>query len=199
MTLLTLTENDSSEYGPRTRWNAMQSSLTIACAADFKTHGERLTERSALGRYCAIPLRLDSRSAALRICTAIQEYQAQRLNIAGNGLYTLSAHGWTQRSINLWLYHVLFEVHRAAPVSFIRSGGQTGVDSAALICAMALQIPAEGHYPKGFKLRNKDGVDRCHSEERIRQLLHVQLERLQEDIFSEPQPLCTTRVPTSGT
>lgn len=157
---LTLTESSSADYGPRTRWNAAQAQVTCACAVDFTTGGEKLTSSAAgRGKYVALPLGLAPEEAGRRLGAFLIEKDASVLNVAGNGIYTLAAHGWTQEKVNEWMFIMLSTAHEIAPLYSLRSGGQTGADHAGLVAGVALGIKSEGHYPKGFKRRFADGVD----------------------------------------
>lgn len=150
---LELIAHSSAEYGPRTAENARAADATVAFAADYETAGERLTHRLAAARYVAVPLLADVAQSAARLLAHLRALEARTLNVAGNGIYTLSAHGISQDEANFWVYQVLARVHQAHPLTRIRSGGQTGVDTAALVAGLALGIPVLGLYPKGFRQR----------------------------------------------
>lgn len=158
---LLLQAHDASGYRARTRENALGADLTVAMAQDFQTGGEVLTHRMAGERYVGVPLGDSVPSMAEAILKRMTHFNAFTLNIAGNGIYTLSKHGWSQDSVNRKVFEVLARVHAARPLSRIRSGGQTGVDTAGLVAGLALGVPVLGLYPKNFVQRFADGTDHC--------------------------------------
>lgn len=166
--MLQILEHTSSSYGPRTYVNAKSAELTVAFAADFTTAGERLTHKAAGDRYLSIPLEEDPLQAARVLYKALRDGGAHTLNVAGNGIYTLARHGWTQERVNAYLYAVLAKVHEHWPLHHVRSGGQTGVDLAGVVAAYALGIDAEALLPKGFVQRGTDKVDRAVGEAGVR-------------------------------
>ena len=156
---VTLVEHSSSSYSPRTYDNAHLSDLTIAFALDFSTAGERCTLKAAGNKYVAVPLTWNAERSAQHIGKHIFESGAKRLNIAGNGIYTLGHYGYTQQVTNQKVYDVLKLVLKSHEILEIRSGGQTGVDLSALVAGMALKVKSIGLFPKGFRQRLDDGVD----------------------------------------
>lgn len=146
-------------YRQRTLDNAHAADLTVAIAADFTTHGERLTQRAAGAKFLAIAFGGAIKEASLQIQAELQARSVQTLNVAGNGLYTFKKYGYTQAEVNQWLYGVLSNIDATLLPKCIRSGGQTGMDWAALVCAIKLGIPAHGHFPAGFVRRNLAGQD----------------------------------------
>lgn len=171
---LELLEHASGFYGPRTGVNARSADVTVAMAVDFNTAGEKLTHKVAGARYVGIALGSDVDSAAQALTAFLRRKEARTLNVAGNGIYTLSKHGHTQESTNEWVYRLLLRVVKAHPLEHIRSGGQTGVDQAGLVAAVALGVPATGLFPKGFLQRNQQGVDAAQTAEIIRTTIHEQ-------------------------
>lgn len=156
---LQLLEHECSDYGPRTGDNARGADITVAFAVDFETAGERLTKRVAGARYLGIPYGSNVVQAAAELLRVMHRRGAASLNVAGNGIYTLDAHDVTQEDANRWVFEVLKLVHQQRPLSFIRSGGQTGIDTAGLVAGLALGIPVLGLYPLGYRHRlanNKD-------------------------------------------
>lgn len=157
--LMRIEQHDSGRYAPRTWENAKSADLTVAFASDYTTRGEQLTLRAAGEAYVAIPVSIEPIEAARRLYRAMSAAKARTLNVAGNGIYTLSKHGWTQESINAWVYQVIGKVHQHWLIEFIRSGGQTGVDVAGLVSAHALGIDCLGLFPKHFLQRGEDNID----------------------------------------
>ncbi|NEX60215.1 hypothetical protein [Noviherbaspirillum galbum] len=167
--LLTIVEHASPHYAPRTWHNAATGDLTIAFAVDFTTAGERLTRKASTPNYVGIPLEMDIPAAAQAILRELASRSGCCLNIAGNGIRTLSRHGWEQSRANAYVYRVLDLVHRGLRLERIVSGGQTGIDMAGGVAGVALGIPTELTLPKGLIQRYADGVDRCFTEAQIRQ------------------------------
>jgi len=161
-------EHGSASYSPRTYANAKGADLTVAFAVDFSTAGEKLTHKAAGDRYVGIDLSLEPIQAARRLYRALHAHDAYTLNVAGNGIYTLAQHGWSQERINRYVYEVMAKVHEHWPLKHVRSGGQTGVDMAGVTAAHALGIDALALLPKGFIQRSSDRVDRQMSEAEIR-------------------------------
>lgn len=179
---ISLIEHASSSYAPRTYENAHKSDLTIAFAFDFQTAGERCTLKAAGNKYVAVPLTWGVERAAQYIGKHIFESGARRLNIAGNGIYTLSrSYGYTQHIVNQKVYDVLKRVVQKYDISEIRSGGQTGVDVAGLVAGMKLNIQTVGLFPKGWRQRFDDGVDQI----REREMILTELMHYVEDLSEE--------------
>lgn len=156
---LQLQEHSSRDYGPRTGDNARGADVTVAFAVDFETAGERLTHRVAGPRYVGIPFGSAPQEAAATLGAFMSQRGARSLNVAGNGIYTLSKKGVNQDQANRWVHEVLALVHRKRPLEFIRSGGQTGIDTAGLVAGLALGIPVLGLYPRGFRRRFENQQD----------------------------------------
>ncbi|HGN1512284.1 MULTISPECIES: hypothetical protein [Pseudomonas] len=157
--MLELREHSSTRYAKRTWENANSADLTVAFAEDFTSLGELLTHRAAGDAYVAIPLSTPPLEAAKLLCEAATTRAANSLNIAGNGICTLGRHGWTQESVNSWVFQVLRVVIQEHPIRFVRSGGQTGADIAGLVAAHALGIDCLGLFPKRFLQRGLDNID----------------------------------------
>lgn len=180
---LTLSDDATTDgYSQRTIKNAHSADLTIALATDFTTAGERLTKRAAGNKYLAIdfersaPEQVEEQAQA--IVKRLEVAAGSRLNVAGNGIYTLAQHGISQEQVNQRLYTLLRRVHELHPLTSVRSGGQTGVDIAGLIAAVALNIPAIGFFPKGYVQRNVNKQDRPQDPERIRAAIFDRAQKL---------------------
>lgn len=167
-----------SGYAARTGENARGAGLTVAFAEDFTTAGERLTRKMAGARFVAIPLRQHKDKAAQALLRAMHEHGATSLNVAGNGIYTLTEYGWTQAGVNQKVHAVLEQVHQVLPLTFIRSGGQTGVDTAGLVAGLVLNVPVLGLYPQGFRRRLANGTDVPGTEASLTQELQAQAQEL---------------------
>ena len=175
---LEVNEHASGSYPPRTRENASKAALTAAFAVDFDTHGERLTRRAAGARYVAISLDLAPIEAARLLYAALRRLQARTLNVAGNSLATLIAHGWTQARADKFVFEVLSLCTKHWTLESIRSGGQTGIDLAGVTAACALGIPAIALLPKGFLQRGADNKDFTQDAQSIRRQIEAGVDRL---------------------
>jgi hypothetical protein len=178
-------EHNSTSYAPRTYVNAHSADVTIAFAMDFHTKGEECTKKAAGDRLISVTLGMGPREAADYIVQEIERLlpsfsrktkeddRSIWVNIAGNGIYTLSKYGLTQEYLNAKITTILMLVSEKIFISLIRSGGQTGVDEAGLIAALCLKIPCIGLYPKGFKQRNKEGQDFVNHKDALKsRLIH---------------------------
>lgn len=154
--------SSGSSYSIRTRENAEWSDITLALAENFSTAGEKLTQRVAGNKY--VPYSLSSSNDPEAIADGIyRELVAKgktselKLNIAGNGIYTLSE---SQEYYNNLLTNIIAALqNKGVTISSIRSGGQTGIDEAGIIAAQRLGIPNEVHTTSDFKFRGKDNKD----------------------------------------
>lgn len=165
-------------YAQRTRENAVAEDVdfTFAFAVDFGTAGERCTARAAGDSLIAVDLPmkkgggLDLSASAVKkavdtLAAALPDEflggEPFGVNVAGNGMTTLSEHGVTQDQCDVFLTKVFESLRkRGAVVSSVRSGGQTGVDEAGVCAASVLGIPVHVHAPKGWMMRGADGLDR---------------------------------------
>ena len=170
--MLTIREHKSSSYGPRTYANANDADVTIALAVDYTTAGERLTHKAAGEKYLKLNFNAHSNIELARMLwKRLYGIDNPVINVAGNGIYTLSKHGITQEYINDCLFEILERVHMHYPIARIVSGGQTGVDLAGGYAGWKLGIVTVMTLPKGFKQRGEDGVDRDFTEEQIRKMI----------------------------
>lgn len=167
MSELRICEHPSPKYAPRTEHNAKSAGLTVAFALDFSTMGERLTRRVAGEKYLAIDLNTEPIQAARDLYKAMRLHGATSLNVAGNGIYTLQAKGWSQARVDRYVFAVLGKVAEHLPLKLVVSGGQTGVDIAGITAAHALGIQAVATLPGGFLQRDANGKDSSHTREEI--------------------------------
>lgn len=177
---LEVLEHASSNYSPRTWANAKGADLTVAFAVDFTTAGEKLTHKAAGDRYVGIDLAMESMQAARTLYRAMRAFDAHSLNVAGNGIYTLAKHGWTQERVDAYVFAVLAKVHEHWPIQHVRSGGQTGVDMAGVTAAHALGIDALALLPKGFIQRGADKVDLAMTKEVVLAAIQTASEALRD-------------------
>lgn len=170
MSTIKILEHTSSSYGPRTYANAAKADITIAIAVDYTTAGERLTHKAAGDKYLkldpALPAVENARVLWRRVNNLGDCFPAI-LNVAGNGIYTLSKHGWTQARMDCYVYDVLEPIIDHCELGKIISGGQTGVDISGAWAAHKLGIDVEVLLPKGLIQRFEDGKDVSMTEEEI--------------------------------
>lgn len=169
---LTIREHSSSSYAPRTYHNANSADVTIAIAMDYDTAGEKLTHKAAGSKY----LRLDPSARtptenARILYKHMRDNNLHTINVAGNGIYTLSKWRLSQNHINEIVYSILYPVSKYWNIDCIVTGGQSGVDLAGAIAGVRLNIPTVVTYPKGYKMRFLDNKDVTHTEEQIRQII----------------------------
>lgn len=177
--MIELLEHTSSNYGPRTWYNAAQG-VTLAVAIDFSTAGEKLTTKAAAKNgIIHVDIQNDVAdyylSSARALFKEMRDSDCNVLNVAGNGIYTLSKNGYDQLEVNGIIHHIIKLVSTYWDIDKIVSGGQTGADIAGLIAAEKLGIPSVGMWPKGYKMRFEDGVDVCHTKEQVQQILQQYL------------------------
>ena len=179
---LELNEHSSSNYQHRTNYNATVADLTVAFAVDFETAGEKLTKKVSKDKYLRF-LISDTGEHPIHIAAKIKQWcvnkNVKTINIAGNGLYTLSQHNWTQEKTNIFIYSVL-KALKNSMITKIVSGGQTGVDYAGIVAGYSLGYDVCGTFPKRFRQRDQYGIDFTQTEIEVkRKILHDAL-NLQE-------------------
>jgi len=178
-------EHKSDKYPPRTELNANSADLTVAFAEDYESGGERLTRKLAEARgkerYIALPLSMEPIQAARQLWRRCNDLGVKTLNIAGNGIYTLNKYGWTDHSVNEWMYQVLKHVAAHHPFELIVSGGQTGADFAGGVVAEALGIDVIMTFPKGFLQRTLTQHALTQTEADVRREVAVQLQVLRDN------------------
>lgn len=182
-----LLEHAVANYAPRTGENARGADVTVAFAVDYSTAGEKLTHRVAGQRYVAVPYGSDPVEAARQLTRFLRSKGGTSLNVAGNGIYTLTKVGVTQAAANQWVFEVLRQVHADVGLTHVRSGGQTGIDTAGLVAGIALKVPVTGLYPKGFRQRRADQVDVERSVEDLLRELNAAVTRL-HSVARGPSP-----------
>ncbi|MFL9611154.1 hypothetical protein ACKF11_13795 [Methylobacillus sp. Pita2] len=173
ITLLKIIANSSSSYAPRTYANASKGDITAAIAIDYETAGERLTKKAAGQKYIRLPMSIEGIEQSYEehgrtLATMARPMTEPCINIAGNGIYTFARHKWDQARVNQYIYQVLAIAHQQHPIGSIVCGGQTGVDIAGAVAAVALNIPVTIHMPSGLLQRYEDGQDITRTEDQIR-------------------------------
>ncbi len=156
---LLIKQHASALYQPRTKYNAQSASFTIAFATNFSTHGEKQTKSLAGKRYLPFSIfETNVDEFCLDVFQMIRRY-GPKINIAGNGIYTLLKYNINQQEANQLVFEVIKSIHHECPISKIFSGGQTGIDLAGAISGVKLDIPTEVTLPFGFRQRIESGVD----------------------------------------
>lgn len=156
-------EHKDPGYASRTLTNAKEANLTIAFAADFKTGGEILTRNlvNAYGnKYLAVDIfkidmvKLEENLRRLHI------FDGYRLNIAGNGLYTLIDYLIAQEDIDKIVKEVLEDLFFIPDILSVQTGGQTGADEAGIKFAKDYNITIiKCIAPRGWLFRDINGND----------------------------------------
>ncbi len=162
-------EHNEPGYATRTIVNAKSADLTIAFAVDFKTPGEILTHKAAYGKYLAIDINdiiPESNFVLNKLLNILLERQPKVINFAGNGIYTLIEHGINQDRLDTIIeIVVLYMLKFTEDKKFsIRSGGQTGVDEAALKAGDKLGLKTICLAPKNWLFRDINGIDHARDE-----------------------------------
>ena len=159
--MLIIQEHQSDKYTPRTYYNAKSADLTLAVALDLNTPGEKCTQKAASPHYLGV--KINTQSVPIEVARlwykAIKQEKAHSINIAGNGIYTLSKSGISQEWMNRFIYEALSKVFEHHPIQKIYTGGQTGVDLAGAVAGYCLNIDTEVTLPKGFIQRFEDKQD----------------------------------------
>lgn len=174
MATISVLTHPSAAYSGRTIRNARFSDVTVAFACDFRTAGETLTAQSAgQDKLVQISLKtLSAPKAAMRIAEHMRHSnhcigKRSVVNIAGNGMYTLTNYGWTQESINSAIDAVFHYLKKLVPIGKVVSGGQTGVDIAGVVAAFHHGYPVEVLMPQKCRQRNQDGQEMYSAPEAI--------------------------------
>jgi hypothetical protein len=179
-----LVEHSSDKYPPRTYHNAKVADLTVAIAADYSSAGEKLTNKAAGEKYLRLDLDTNVVEASKILNRAIKNWNVKTLNIAGNGIYTLTKHGYTQDYVNSYIWKILCRLDYDTTLEKVVSGGQTGIDFAAGVACEINCIPCTMTFPKGY-LQRFTFKDIIQSKEIVLTRLDEQVERLRKDIELE--------------
>lgn len=162
--MIIFNEHPQTGYALRTWENARLSDLTVAIANDFSSAGEILTRKAAYGKYLGIEFNLlltDINKAASVILKEMERRKVHMLNIAGNGIYSLK-HLCNQPFVDerlLLLFTII--ILNYGNYFDIRSGGQSGLDEAALKAGDFLNMPTTCLAPKNWMFRDITGRDIC--------------------------------------
>lgn len=178
MSAIVFREYAQRGYRGRTIENA-RADVTLAFAHDFHTAGENLTRSAVWSQHkMYVPVRFIGQLATDNaIDYAVEKFNATgldrvRLNIAGNGIYTISkvrivadkpdSH-ITQNDVDGYMFDFLTRLIERPDLKptivSVHSGGQTGFDEAGVKAAHWLKIPASVLAPKGWVFRDVSGKD----------------------------------------
>ena len=155
--MITFFEDEDSGYRNRTEVNVKEADITIAFAVDYTTSGEYLTKNFTLKHskpYYAFPLRSDNFEKNVQeVLSIIKDNNCRKINVAGNGIFTLTKYGISQEECDDYIFHALKAIVQDTNIEVIRSGGQTGADESGLKAALKLKIEGISYCPKGWKIR----------------------------------------------
>ena len=166
----------TGSYAHRTRANAQWADLTVAIAVDLNTSGEQLTRESAGDRYLGLTIpnglrigedRLVKTAIAHGIKTAdwinenVINPDGVKINIAGNGMRTLAKNGISQETVDYFMgifVKALYDKLDAYdfPIMEVRSGGQTGIDEAAIKAKMEETVRSLGEKTEAIGSQAED-------------------------------------------
>ena len=169
----TFLEDTDRNFGHRTWRNAEWSDITLALATDFTSPGEITTSNAAGKKYIGYPIprnlekmtyyNMDLLREAEKVARLIADHpcckaEGIRLNIAGNGAATLKRDGIKTDSVKAFISDILGACETlGVKILEVRSGGQTGVDEAAIKAAQQRRMKCSILAPKGFRMRDADG------------------------------------------
>ena len=148
---------------------------------NFNSRGEIRTKEEVIKKgkkYIPIDAKSKDVTPELvqRVSEELKSVNAKSLNIAGNGIYETGI--GSQEEIDNFVLTLLQEVIKRVPIESIRTGGQTGYDEAGAKAGIRLGIPTTILAPKGWKFRNKDGVD-ISNEKLFKDRFNVQVNQTQ--------------------
>ena len=172
--MINIREHKSASYAPRTYHNASQG-VTLAIAVDFNTAGEKLTTKAAgekIVHFDAWNYSTQFIPKCRELYKMLKDNDCRVINVAGNGIYTYAKKGFTQQGVNHMVEAILKQIHEYWKLDHVVSGGQSGADLAGLIAAARLDIDCTGTWPKGYKMRFEDGIDRDHTPEQVMEIIN---------------------------
>ena len=151
-------EHNSDSYAPRTIENARNSDLTIAFAENFNTRGEELTKKWARRYRCVSLLDFSLDPERIKRLSFSIGNDIKSINIAGNGIYSLSQ---SQSHYDGFISDMLTDLFYMCGCEWasVISGGQTGIDESGLKWGSKFGLDTFCLAPKGWKFRGKDGKD----------------------------------------
>jgi hypothetical protein len=163
--MLTIIEDESSNYQTRTEVNAREADVTLAIALYPNSLGEILT-KNMVKKHKKIFISVSPHdNIAIKAQEIVDDLfkiflsTPIKINIAGNGLKTMKGQ-LNQKECDdftLKLLTAIVEKDRIK-IESIRSGGQTGFDEAGIKASLSLGYNTIAYYPKGFKIVDMSGT-----------------------------------------
>lgn len=169
--------DNSLSYTSRTEKNAQWSDITLAFAVNPQSQGELETQNAAGDKFLGVKLpehegkindpafmEATAQSVVSQI-KAREDFQAInrkgiRLNVAGNRLSVLKRGGIDQKAIDGLVAHVLKTIlAEGINIEEIRSGGQSGVDEAAIHAAQDLGKTCSIMCPGNYRFSDARGTE----------------------------------------
>ncbi len=174
-------EDESLSYTSRTEKNAWWSDITLAFSVNPQSQGELETQNAAGDKFLGIKLpeaqeggRITINDPAFMEGTAQsvvagikgrEDFQAINrkgilLNVAGNRLGVLKRGGIDQKMIDELLEYVLRAILSAGiNIEEVRSGGQSGVDEAAIHAAQSVGKTCSILCPRNYRFSDSYGIE----------------------------------------
>lgn len=165
--IVILVESAEAGYKGRTREVVSKSDFTLIVVRDPNSAGTKATIRACeeVGKqYLKISLSNNSLDQKIfdAVAKGLSELKVNVLNVAGNGLSTIGS-DVPQRKIDVFMLKFLTGVLNSANLenkpSVLVTGGQTGIDEAAIKAASYLGLEATIVAPKGYLFRDASGKD----------------------------------------
>lgn len=173
--------DESLTYASRTEKNAKWSDITLAFAVNPESQGELETRNAAGSKYLGVKLpepqdgdgiKIDDPAFMEETAHAVVSWIKARddfqsinrkgilINVAGNRLSILERSGIDQKMIDNLLEHVLRTLMtEGINIEEIRSGGQSGVDEAAIHAAQRLGKTCSILCPGNYRFSDSKGVE----------------------------------------
>ena len=130
----TFIEDSSRSYRHCARENAAWADITLDLSADFTSPGE------------------PDRIVALILAHPHYKPEGIRLNITGSNLHSLKGAGFDEVDVTLLLCNVFRKCGKEGiHILEVRSGGQSGVETAAIIAAQRCGLKCSILAPKGYR------------------------------------------------
>lgn len=135
--------------------NVNEADITFGLGTSFETKDEAISKEKAKGKWYGVGLNnfknkkitqkdiTPSQESIDNIVENLKQIGGDKINIIGNDLAVLENAGYTQDTIDKYVYNILKEVNKAYPIKSILTTGQTGVSEAAVKAAKRLGIPTK--------------------------------------------------------
>ena len=164
----TFIEDSSRSYRHCARENAAWADITLDLSTDFTSPGE------------------PDRIVALILAHPHYKPEGIRLNITGSNLHSLKGVGFDEVDVLLLLCNVFRKCGKEGiHILEVRSGGQSGVDKAAIGAAQRCGLKCSVLAPKGYKFCDENGTV---LEGKDRFIRRFQEEYIDYDAWDEADP-----------